>query len=75
MSMFARTSLRGLSRSPFSGSSSRTLFTSTILRDQQAPAQIGTGERNLVKEQEQRDVQAVEAEIVNDAPGRFLLMK
>ncbi|PWN35049.1 uncharacterized protein FA14DRAFT_122835 [Meira miltonrushii] len=69
--MFARTSLRSLVRSPISGSSSRTLSTSAILRDQQAPAQVGTGERNLIKEQEERDVQAVEAEIVNDAPAEL----
>lgn len=77
MSMFARTSLKNLVRTPIiSGSSStlngsRAFSRSSILQEQQAPAQVGTGERNLIKEQEQRDTQAVEAEIVNDAPGKL----
>lgn len=60
-----------LGRLVLPSSSIRTLSTSAILREAQAPAKLDNLEsRNLVKEQLDRQTNPVIADVVSDAPSK-----
>lgn len=55
-------------------SSIRTLSTTATLRDASSPAKVVSEEsRDIIKEQHERQSNAVVADVVNDAPCAFCL--